>query len=206
MSTHGRDPRIWYDQTKCFIDVFLRDLHMAGKLSYWLETCNVQAAAMAVEAVDAPFKYVLPIGPDNRPIVNQAGLMFAMLYNRYGQANAPYVSDSYAENEDARNVAWVLEQCAYVKAAYKTFKDAQQTVDAVMYALKQGSSIVLSYLTDYGSGHYIALTDVDDDGSIIAFDSWAYNKHCSNGGKLERYPQAFFAERARPRFIEVSRM
>lgn len=200
MSIHGRDPRIWYDQTKCCVDVFLRDLKGAGKLGFWLETCNVHAAAMAVEAVGAQFKYQIPTGPDGRPLLSQAGLMFCVLYGRYGQANAPHVVEGAAENEDARNIAWVLERCANVRATYvETTTPVEDAVDA----LGCGSSVVLSYLTAYGSGHYVALTDMDGD-KVVVFDSWAGNKHCSHGGVAERYEQSFFESRARPRIVVVT--
>lgn len=197
---------IRYDQTKCFVDVFLKDLKDSKQLGFWLETCNVHAIACAVEAVGATFRYELPLAPDGAPVMSQAGLMFTYLYSRYGQANAPVVSDGVAENEVFQNLAWIAEQCANVTAIAREFKSPALMVDAMKASLRNGCALALSYKTDYGSGHYHAVTWVNAAGNFLAYDSWAANKHCKNNGIQEEYPVDFYVSRCNPdrlRFIEI---
>jgi hypothetical protein len=204
----GLSDGIRYDQTKCFIDVFLKDLKVNNEIKFWLETCNVHAVACACEAVaSSAFKYTPPSGPDGRPLMSQAGLMFLYLYSRYGQVNAPCVSEGVAENEIKKNLCWVAEQCADVTATLHEFKTTQAMVEGMDASLRRGSANVLSYLTDYGSGHFHAQTARRVNGAFIAYDSWAANQHCKNGGVREEYDASFYIQRcigARMNFIEIA--
>lgn len=199
---------IWYNQEKCFLEVFLRDMKVSGQIKFWLETCNVHALACAVEAVGAGFRHRLPVGKDNRTVMSQAGFMFTYLYSRYGQANAPVVKEGQAENEIMKNLAWVVEECAYVKATVHEFKNVEDMIVEMIASLRRKSSNVLSYLTDYGSGHYHTQTRKIEGGPFIVYDSWAGNRHCTNGGIREEYDENFYRRRNSPdrlRFIEISK-
>lgn len=200
---------IRYDQTQCFLDKFLRDLKLSGQTKFWLETCNVHALASAVEAVGGQWRFQLPLGPDGEPIVTQAGLMLLGLYSAYGQAHAPVVSDTLCENEVAVNLAWVAEQFAGVKATIITAKTGAELVRLMDESLARGSANVLSYLTDYKSGHYIAQVWRHPEQHVFeCMDSWADNVHCKTRGDHEMYGDGFFAKRCdtgRLRFIEIAR-
>jgi hypothetical protein len=206
-AVNGLSDDIFYNQTRCFVDVFLKDLKDSGQTNFWLETCNVHALACAIEAVGGGFRHRLLTGPDGKPIMSQAGLMFVYLYSRYGQVNAPVVATGIAENEIVKNLPWVAEECAYVKATLHEFADVGSMILAMIESLKRGSANVLSYLTDYGTTHYHAQTYRAMPGVFIAYDSWPGNVHCRNGGIREEYTDNFYRERCanRLRFIEISK-
>jgi len=198
---------IRFDQTRNIIDVFLKDLKAAGDTDFFLETCNMAAAGTSAEAVmDDPWKYRIPKGPDRKPLFGQDDLMFFFLYSAYGQSHAPNVKLGQNENEYIENIAWVLEECANVKAEVKRFRNTEDTVYGIIGALTIGHSLVLSYRTDYhNSGHYISVVKVSKDANqFMSYDSWSGNKHAPNKGVKDIHDKQFFLDRVRPRFIEVS--
>ena len=201
---------IHYDQTKCFLDVFLHDLKSSGQTKFWLETCNMHALASAVDAVGADWKLKLPVGADGKPLFTQAGMMFLALYSGWGQSNAPVVKDGMCENEIMQNVAWIAEQLAYIKATIVTAVSGLDLIAKMDASLKRGSANVFSYLTDYKTGHYINQVWRDPDaGMFTSMDSWPGNMHCVRGGDHEVYKDAFFATRCDPdrlRFIEIHKL
>lgn len=198
---------IRYDQTKCFEDVFLADLKASGQTKFWLETCNVHAAASAIEAVGGKFKYDLPPAPDKSPIYSQAGLIFLLLYSRYGQANNRSVAAGLCENEDRTSLAWAIPQIADVTATIITAKNSYDLIVQMDASLKRGSANMLSYLTDYGTGHFINQVWRDPIAkTFTSMDSWSGNVHCKRGGDHEVYGDNFFAARCtgnRLQFIEI---
>ena len=208
---YGLEDFIHYDQTKCYVDLFLKDLKAQKFVPFWLETCNVHAVACACEAVGglSIFKHQIPMTPDNKPLMTQAGLMFAYLYSEYGQAGAPVSNAWTVESEVMANLAWVAQQCAFVKATIREYATAQAFVDGMQSALSRGSSLVLSYFTDYRSGHYHTVTRRSvETGMFVAYDSWPGNQHCKNKGIRELYSAEFYKERCSPsrlRFLEISK-
>ena len=198
---------IHYDQTRSFLELFLKDLKSSGQSKFWLETCNVHAMACAIDAVGGRWHHLLPVGGDGKPLFTQAAAMFIGLYSAWGQSAAPFVRDGVAENEVIANVAWIAEQLADVKATVITAVSGLELVEKMDASLKRGSANVLSYLTDYGSGHYITqVMRNKTEGSFTVMDPWPGNVHCKNGGVLEIYKDSFFSTRcdpARLRFIEV---
>jgi len=200
---------IHYDQTNNIFERFLKDLKDSGQTKFYLETCNMNAAGCAVEAVGGKWKYTLPLDPKGKSLFGQDDLMAFYLYSTYGQSNAPSVKDGVCENEVKSNIAWVIGECALVRAELVVALNAESMVQKMDDALLLGKAVVLSYLTDYGSGHFITLVKRDKRrGVFIAHDPWPLNKACVKGGIREEYPDSFFTSRCYPdrlSFIAVSR-
>ena len=197
----AEDTGIRYDQTNNVIERFLLDLKIAGLSSFWLESCNIEASACAVGAVDGVWKAMLPTF-EGKPIVGYGDLIFAFAYSDYGQKYAPVSKEGVNENEFPVNLAFYLRKLANVQADVRG-----KSIDGMKADLKNGCALVLSYLTDYDSGHFITVVQYDEDKKVFrCYDSWKGNKHCKNGGVLEEYPDSFFAERARPTYIAVKKL
>ena len=200
-ATRAEDTRIRYDQTNNVIERFLLDLKIAGLSSFWLESCNVEASACAVEAVDGVWRVQLPTF-DGKPIIGYGDLMFAFAYSDYGQKYSPVSKEGANENEFPVNLAFYLNKLANVRADVRG-----KSIDGMKSDLKAGCALVLSYLTDYNTGHFITVVQYDETKGVFrCYDSWKANKHCKNGGILEEYPDSFFAERARPTYIAVRKL
>lgn len=192
------DVSIRYDQKNNIIERFLKDLKDEGLVSFWLESCNVEASACAVEAVDGKFE-VFPPQFLGKPIFGNGDLLFAFLYSDYGQGHAPSVTDGVCENEVIKNLAFGINTLTTCTAEI-----VAKDIEGMKKDLDAGCAIVICYQTDYGMGHYICLVDYKkDSGTFVAYDSFDTNKHCKRGGILEEYPDAFFAERARPFYMRV---
>lgn len=192
------DTSVRYDQTNNTIERFLKDLKTSGQTKFWLESCNVESTACAVEAVACLFKLPLPI-VSGHVICGYGDLIFSFLYSNYGQAHAPHVKDGLAENEIIENLAFAVKEMTNAKATVHYNKDIKS-------ALLRKSAVVLCYQTDYDSGHYITVVGYDSDrDTYLCYDSWADNKHCRKRGVLEEYSSTFFSTRMRPWFMEVSR-
>jgi hypothetical protein len=191
---------IRYDQKIRIIEKFLADLKTSKKLDFWLESCNVCACACAVEAVGASWKSNLPsINGDF--ILSQADLLFDYIYSAsYGK----WRDDGICENEVPEHLAAAIGAMSTAHAELHTFTTAAEAAAEMKGAVQKGHAAVFSYLTDYGSGHYIVAVAFDDEtNEFICYDSWADNRHCRNAGVKERYSVNFMAERARTRFIDV---
>lgn len=197
---NGKDTSVRYDQTKRVIDKFLKDLRNRKEINWNLETCNMNAAACLVEATGNSFKATLP-RVDNRNLISQADLFVDICYT---DPDIPVKSDTECENEFPENITYVINKLSTAKATLITFKNINDMTAAIKNVLNKGHGIELSYKTDYGGGHYIALVGIEGD-KIFAYDSWGANKHCKNNGVLEEYSISFFKERCkdRLRFIEV---
>lgn len=192
------DTSIRYDQTNNIVERFLKDLKDSGLVSFWLESCNVEASACAVEAVGGEFS-ISPPTFDGKKIFGNGDLLFAFLYSDFGQKHSPIVADGVAENEIVKNLAFGINSITNCIADIHP-----KSVEGMKKDLDAGCAIVVSYLTDYHSGHFISLVDYNKEkGVFIAYDSFADNKHCKKGGILEEYPDSFFAERARPTYMRV---
>lgn len=202
-------PQVRLDQTKSPLEIFLKDMKAQGQTKFWLETCNAHALASAIEAVGAKWKFDLPLGPDGAPLYSRAMQIFLLLYSAWGQHRAPLVQDGVAENEIALNLRWIAEIVADVKATIITGASAYELVAKMDKSLQLGSANVLSYLTDYKSGHYInQVWRTPENGTFTCMDSWPGNMHCTKGGDHEIYLDAFFA-RCQPdrlRYIEIRRL
>lgn len=194
---NAEDKRIRYDQTNNIVERFLLDLKGQGETKFYLESCNVEASACSVEGVGAKWKLPLP-KHGGTEIYGYGDLLFFFLYSTYGQRFAPVVG-SHNENEVIRNLAFALNELAFVSARVIPF-----TVEDMHDALKHGEAIVISYLTDYGTGHFITVVQFDTDKKVFrCYDPWAGNLHCKKGGVLEEYDEKFFQKRARPVMMTV---
>lgn len=200
---------VHYDQTKSPLEIFLKDMKAQGESKFWLETCNMHALASAIDAVGGEWKYPLPIGPDGLPLYSHAIQMFLMLYSQWGQTRAPVVQDGVAENEIAANIAWIATMAARVKATFTTASTGVELISKMDASLKRGSANLVSYLTDYKTGHYInQIWRTPENGTFTCMDSWPGNVHCTKGGDHELYPDSFFIQRCNPdrlRFIEIAK-
>ena len=200
---------IHYDQTNNIFERFLKDLKDSGQTKFYLETCNMNAAGCAVEAVGGKWKYTLPLDPKGKSLFGQDDLMAFYLYSTYGQSNAPSVKDGVCENEVKSNIAWVIGECALVRAELVVALNAESMVQKMDDALLLGKAIVLSYFTDYNSGHFITLVKRDSVlHTFTAHDPWPSNNLCRNGGVREVYPDSFFITRCtgdRLKFVTVCR-
>jgi hypothetical protein len=193
---------IRYDQTNNIIERFLFDMKTSSQSKFWLESCNVCSCACAVEAVGGLWKCKIP-ELSTKQLFGYDDLLFFFLYSTYGRTKI-VVKDGEMENEIPANLVVAINECTTCKAELKTFADKKVMVEEIKKSLKNGCSIVLSYLTDYNSGHYITVVQYDDiTKSFVCYDSWSDNKHCKNGGKKEIYTEDFFITRARERYIEV---
>src|SRR5574344_397818 len=191
---------IRYNQENRIIEKFLADLKYAKKLDFWLESCNVCACACSVEAVGATWKSNLP-AINGSYILTQADLLFDYIYSStYGK----WSRDGVCENEVPEHLTAAINAMSTAKAELHTYLSAAETVEAMKEAVNTEHAAVFSYLTDYGSGHYIVAVAFDDEtNEFICYDSWSENKHCKNGGAKERYTIDFIQERVRTRFIDV---
>jgi hypothetical protein len=197
---------IRYDQTTKIIERFLADLKASGQTKFWLESCNVCAVGCSVEAVDGRWKYPIPAGPDGRPLFSQADLMAFYLYSTYGQKFAPVVKEGVCENEVKENLAWVASQCATVKADVVYCSSPDDLIAKIDKCLTLGGAVALSYLTDYGSGHFVSIVKKRlTDKKYIVNDSWYANTHCKKNGVQEEYDEEFFMTRCKDRlsFVRV---
>jgi hypothetical protein len=197
---------IRYNQTTKIIERILDDMKKSGEIKYWLESCNVCACGCGVEAVGGEWKIKLPVFA-GKELFSQADMMMFFLYSTEGRARMPKLVDGVKENEVADNLVYAINEISTAKATLHEYKEGEIGAmrDDMIEALRRGSAIALSYLTDYNSGHYIAIVKYDEKArTFMAYDSWAANVHCKNNGVKEWYPEAFIITRARPRFIEIS--
>jgi len=193
---------IRYEQTTKIIELFLQDLKASNQSTFWLQSCNVCSSCCSIEAVGGQFKVKIPTLGTNK-FMSQADVMFCLIYSKFGRGILPVKpAIGIVESEIMENLSFIIKTFSTAKTTNKYFKTNLELVESMKKDLNNGSAITLSYLTDYGSGHYISV--VNWDGSkFYAYDSWANNVHCQKGGVLEEYSPEFFIKRARPRYIEV---
>lgn len=195
-----------YDQKNNIIEQVFHDLKMAGKLSYFLESCNVEATATAIEAVGAHWRQ-LPPKIDGITPFGQGDLMFFYLNSPYVKSLLPTVSDFIGENEFIENLAYAVPKLSTAYATVREFSTADDIDVPMIASLKMGRALVLSYDTGGGAGHYITVVYYNiRDRVFLCYDPWGGNKYCKNGGVLEKYPAAFFKARMqghRARFMEI---
>jgi|GEM_PF-2736201 len=196
---------IRYDQEKRIIERFLKDLKDSGQTKFYLESCNTNALCCGIEAVDGKFLYELPT-KGGKQLYGQADFAFFYLYSTYAQHVAPVVKDGIAENEIMENLTWLVPEISDCKAIQRNPRNTKELILMMDFALEKKRAIVLSYLTDYGSGHYITVVHRNlAKKTFYSYDSWEKNKHCRFGGVLEEYQDEFFTNRCkeRLRFIEI---
>lgn len=192
---------IRYDQTHRIIEKFLSDLKISKKINFWLESCNVCACACAVESVKAHWKCRLP-SICGQNIMTQADLLFDYIYSI---ASGIWRDDGICENEVPQYLAKSVSIMSTAHASVSSFDTVSDAVFSMRKSIIAGHACVLSYRTDYGTGHYITAVAYDDSSDeTICYDSWSDNVHCSSKGVKERYSTQFFLDRMRPRFIEIS--
>lgn len=197
-------PGIRYDQENNIIEQIFLDLLKAGdKQSSYLESCNVEMVGTAVEAVGGKWLQ------DPPPIagihfMSHTDYVFFFLNSKNVKPRLPKVSDIILENEFMENLEYVIP---LVSTARAKIRKGRNIVDLMISSLKMKYALGLSYLTDYGTGHYITVVYYDLlSREFVCYDSWSRNKHCEAGGVMERYPAEFFRDRMkgyRSRFLEV---
>lgn len=201
---NAEDTRIRFDQTNNIIEHVLADLKAAGEIKFWLESCNVEASACAVEAIGAKWKHEIPKTSDGSAMFGQGDLLFFLLFSSFGQRRAPIIRKGVMENEISANLSWAIKENSNAKSNLVTSGPSRICED-LRASLRRGAACVISYLTDYRSGHYITVVQYDEEKKVFrCYDSWSDNKHCARGGILEEYDDEFFKVRARETFIEVS--
>lgn len=189
---------IRYDQTNNIIEQFLHDQKFLGNCNFKYESCNVEASACAVEAVGAEWIMECPF------FMGYGDLMFDYLNSPKTLKSLPVVSTRYPQNEIMANLAHVIDLFSAASAKVHHYSAETNLSIQIRKFLVSGSAVVLSYLTDYGTGHYITVVAYDEGKKVfICYDPWGGNQHCKNGGVLEEYPETFFIERSRPRLLEV---
>jgi hypothetical protein len=197
---------IRYAQENNIIEQVFKDLKNAGKLDHWLESCNVEATAMGVESVGGQWRTKLPV-IDGKTFMGQGDLMFFFLNAEKIKPYLPMVSTVMPENEFMENLEYAVPYFSTAYAKIRQFNTSADIDLPMIVSLKMGRALVLSSLTDYGTGHYITVVYYDvTNREFICYDPWSGNKHCKHGGVLERYPAEFFRERMqghRSRFMEV---
>jgi hypothetical protein len=209
---------IRYDQENNVIEQVFHDLKMAGKLPYYLESCNVEATACGIESVGGLWRYPLPSaigGKGHYPVqgdevitfMGQGDLMFFFLNAIKVKPFLPSISPTITENEFIENLEYAVPRFSTAHAKVRYFNTSDDIDIPMIASLKMGRSLVLSYDTDGGAGHYITVVYYNvRDRVFICYDPWADNKHCKKGGVKEEYPAAFFKARMqghRSRFMEV---
>lgn len=194
---------IRYDQENNVIELFLKKMKAAKQSSFKLESCGVEGAACAVEAVDA--EWIIPLPEINgMPYLGYGDMFFNYLNSLYVEHILPVNSTVYPNNEIIDNLGFVIMKFSNAGAKVYEYTNTLMIDFKMKFMLKRGSAVVLSYLTDYETGHYITVVKWDDTKEVfICYDSWKGNKHCKNGGVLEEYSRDFFIKRARPRLLEV---
>ena len=189
---------IRYDQANNIIEQFLHDQKKLGNCNFKYESCNVEATACAIEAVGAAWEIDCPV------FMGYGDLMFDFLNSPRIFKDLPFQSKKYPQNEIIDNLAYAAEIFSSGGAKVHHYATAEHIHYYMKEFLMLGSAIVLSYRTDYGTGHYITVVAYDEDKRhFICYDPWKNNVHCKNRGILEEYPDSFFIERSRPRLMEV---
>lgn len=201
-SVNGSRSSIRYDQENNIIEQVFRDLKNRGDLSFWLESCGVESTSCGIEAVGGQWKYPLPI-IDGLNFMGQGDLMFFFLNSEAAKKFLPKVSDTVLENEFIENLNFAVPLLSTAESKIHSFDNSE--VELLMISLLQKkSSIVLSYITDYNSGHYICVVSYDTSSKeFICYDSWGKNKHCVRGGIQEKYPADFFHKKSRGKLMEI---
>lgn len=196
---------IRYDQENNIIETFLKKMRALGDADFSLESCNVESAACAVEAVGADWTVPLP-AVNGVSFLGYGDLIFDYLNSPKIKSRLPHDSSIYPQNEIMENLAFAIPKFSAAGAKVHEYDNALEIDYMIKYFLRSGSAVVLSYLTDYNSGHYITVVKWDDTKEVfICYDPWKNNQHCNNGGVLEEYSRDFFISRMaeRPRLLEV---
>ena len=194
---------IRYDQENNIIELFLEKMRDLGDTNFSLESCNVESAACAVEAVGADWTVPLP-EIDGIKYLGYGDMMFDFLNSPKMNKLLPFDSKVYPQNEMMENLAFAIKKFSAADARKYVYENTDIIDYHIKQKLKRESAVVLSYLTNYGTGHYITIVKWNGDKKkFICYDSWSKNVHCKNDGILEEYSAEFFIERARPRLLEV---
>ncbi len=189
---------IRYDQSNNIIEQFLHDQKMLKNCNFKYESCNVEATACAVEAVGASWVIDCPV------FMGYGDLMFDFLNSPKILKDLPSPSSKYPQNEIMDNLVYAAEIFSDGGAKIHHYPTAEHIHIHMKEFLMNQSAIVLSYLTDYDTGHYITVVAYNEDKKrFICYDPWKENVHCERRGIMEEYPDSFFIERSRPRLMEV---
>lgn len=194
---------IRYDQENNIIETFLKKMRALGDADFHLESCNVESAACAVEAVGADWTVPLP-EINGIKYLGYGDLFFDFLNSPKIRNLLLFDSKIYPQNEMMENLAFAIKKFSAADAKKYIYENTEIIDYHIKQKLKRESAIVLSYSTDYNTGHYITVVKWDETKKVfICYDSWSKNMHCKNGGVLEEYSADFFIKRSRPRLLEV---
>ena len=184
MAAKYKNENIRYEQTNRIIEKFLYDLRVQKQVNFHLETCNVNALACAIEAVNNKFYVKLP-QIEGKNIMSQADLIFFYIYQF--DKEMPEHGYGKCENEYLENLRYAAEKLAHVNA--KTiYTDTQAELITIAKAAisNQNCAIVTSYADDKTTGHYITIVDMNKEG-FLYYDPWGKNPRNKNGGNLELF-------------------
>lgn len=188
------DTSIRYDQENNVIEIFLSKLKASGQATFRLESCGVESACCAVEAVGGHWIRLKP------SYLGYGDMMFDLLNS--SKTDCPIKSDKIPNNEYIENLTYSIEYFSDCKTDIHYLAYKSDIVPEIKMMLKRGSAVVFSYLTDYNSGHYSTIVAYSDN-NFILYDPWSKNMHCKNKGVLEKFPEKFITDRARLKILEV---
>src|SRR5574344_296502 len=98
-----------YDQTTKIIEYFLQDLKAQKNSTFWLQSCNVCASCVSIEAVGAQFKVKIPSLGINE-FMSQADIMFCLIYSKFGRDLLPVKPVvGIVESEIMENLSFIIK-------------------------------------------------------------------------------------------------
>ena len=201
MAAKYKNENVRYEQINRIIEKFLYDLRVQKQVNFHLETCNVNALACAIEAVNNKFYVKLP-QIEGKNIMSQADLIFFYIYQF--DKEMPEHGDGKCENEYLENLRYAAEKLAHVNA--KTiYTDTQAELITIAKAAisNQNCAIVTSYADDKTTGHYITIVDMNKEG-FLYYDPWGKNPRNKNGGNLELFTFDEFKKCNKKRMLIIS--
>ena len=197
------DAKIRYDQSNNIVENFLEKQKVLNNCNFIYESCNVESASCSIEAVGGEWKVKKPV-INGKEFLGYGDLMFDFLNSDSFKNDLPVNSDKFPNNEFIDNLSYCVSLFSDCGSKVHYFDNIEIMVSDMKEYLKAGSSIVLSYKTDYGTSHFITIVAYDfERHEFICYDPWKNNRHCKNGGVKERYRDDFFLKRSRKRFMEV---
>lgn len=195
-----------YDQTNNIIEQYNAKLKAAGATGFWLESCNVESTACAIEVVGGTPTVKLP-KMFGETFMGLGDFMFSYLNSTKGSKLCPKNNSTQPNNENIHNLAWIVPKISIAHAVIHE-KTGKNKEDLIIELLEQKSVVVQSYATDYKGhpGHFVCIIAYDKDTKqFLVHDPNPNNyKHCKHYGVLEEYSYGeLFAKKARDYLMEV---
>ena len=204
MAEFWNNTSIKYNQRNRIIERFLTDLRSSKQVNFSLESCNVCAAACAIESVGGNWKLKLP-SIDGNAIFSQADLMFNYIYSYPKGLPVLDNGNGVCENECIENLAFAVKKLSNCKAeCYYNGNNADLVDDIIEQLLNNNAAIVTSYKDDITTGHYICIVKYDTDAeNFIYYDSWNENPRNKNNGSLESISKNELVNCIKHRYMSV---